>query len=255
MFAFGLWDARERILHLARDRFGEKPLYYGSFAGTLLFGSELKALRASSCWAADIDRNALTLLVRHGYIPAPHSVFRQVRKVEPGRIVSVRIQGSHISLSEATYWNPLEAFEAAVRADFVGSAEDAVASIDQALRDAIAHQMVADVPVGAFLSGGIDSSLIVALMQQLSTRPVRTFSIGISTPESVPAQRNSTRGPPINAIRSDCHRASMTRVRACRRLYPLHEARRGIHLPHQLAPCRDPEPCRALSKQRGQVRI
>jgi asparagine synthase (glutamine-hydrolysing) len=180
MFAFGLWDARERILHLARDRFGEKPLYYGSFAGTLLFGSELKALRASSCWSADIDRDALTLLVRHGYIPAPHSVFRQVRKVEPGRIVSARIQGSHISLSEATYWNPLEAFEAAVRADFVGSAEDAVASIDQALRDAIAHQMVADVPVGAFLSGGIDSSLVVALMQQLSTRPVRTFSIGFS---------------------------------------------------------------------------
>jgi asparagine synthase (glutamine-hydrolysing) len=180
MFAFGLWDARERILHLARDRFGEKPLYYGSFAGTLLFGSELKALRASSCWSADIDRDALTLLVRHGYIPAPHSVFRQVRKVEPGRIVSARIEDSHISLSEATYWNPLETFEAAVRADFVGSAEDAVASIDQALRDAIAHQMVADVPVGAFLSGGIDSSLIVALMQQLSTRPVRTFSIGFS---------------------------------------------------------------------------
>jgi len=94
--------------------------------------------------------------------------------------MSVRIQRSHISLSEATYWNPREAFEAAVRADFVGSTEDAVASKDQALRDAIAHQMVADVPVGAVLSGGIDSSLVVALMQQLSTRPVKTFSIGFS---------------------------------------------------------------------------
>jgi asparagine synthase (glutamine-hydrolysing) len=180
MFAFGLWDACDRILHLARDRFGEKPLYYGSFGGTLLFGSELRALRASSCWTADIDRDALALLVRHGYIPAPHSIFRQVRKVAPGRIVSARIDGSHISLSESAYWNPLEAFEAAVRSNFAGSADDAVALIDHALRDAIAHQMVADVPVGAFLSGGIDSSLVVALMQQLSTRPVRTFSIGFS---------------------------------------------------------------------------
>jgi asparagine synthase (glutamine-hydrolysing) len=180
MFALGVWDAHERILHLARDRFGEKPLYYGSVSGTLLFGSELKALRASSCWSADIDRNALTLLLRHGYIPAPHSIFLQVRKVEPGSIVSARIQGSRISLSEAAYWSPLEAFEDATRAGFAGSAEDAVASIDHALRTAIAHQMVADVPVGAFLSGGIDSSLIVALMQQLSTQPVRTFSIGFS---------------------------------------------------------------------------
>jgi asparagine synthase (glutamine-hydrolysing) len=180
MFALGLWDARERILHLARDRFGEKPLYYGSFSGTVLFGSELKALRASSCWSADIDRDALMLLLRHGYIPAPYSIFLQVRKVEPGSIVSARIQGSHISLSDAEYWSPLEAFEAATRAGIAGSADDAVASVDHALRAAIAHQMVADVPVGAFLSGGIDSSLIVALMQQLSTRPVRTFSIGFS---------------------------------------------------------------------------
>src|SRR5450755_598925 len=87
MFALGVWDARERILHLARDRFGEKPLYYGLFSGTLLFGSELKALRASSSWSADIDRNALTLFLRHGYIPAPHSIFAQVRKVAAGGIV------------------------------------------------------------------------------------------------------------------------------------------------------------------------
>jgi asparagine synthase (glutamine-hydrolysing) len=180
MFALGVWDAQERILHLARDRFGEKPLYYAAFSGTLLFGSELKALRASTCWSADIDRNALTLLLRHGYIPAPHSIFSQVLKVKAGSIVSARIDGSRISLSEAAYWSPLEAFEAASRTGFTGSAQDAAASIDRALRSAISHQMVADVPVGAFLSGGIDSSLVVALMQQLSTQPVHTFSIGFS---------------------------------------------------------------------------
>jgi asparagine synthase (glutamine-hydrolysing) len=183
MFALGLWDARERILHLATDRFGEKPLYYGLFSGTLLFGSELKALRASSCWSADIDRNALMLLLRHGYIPAPHSIFSQVRKVVPGSIVSARMENSGVSFSEAAYWSSLEAFDAATRAGFAGSTDDAVASIDTALRGAIARQMVADVPVGAFLSGGIDSSLIVALMQQLSTRPVHTFSIGFSEEE------------------------------------------------------------------------
>jgi asparagine synthase (glutamine-hydrolysing) len=180
MFALGVWDAHERTLHLARDRFGEKPLYYGSFSGTLLFGSELKALRASSSWSADIDRNALVLLLRHGYIPAPHSIFLQVRKVAPGGIVSARIEGSRIAATEASYWSALESYEAASQSATAGSADEALASIDQALRTAIGQQMVADVPVGAFLSGGIDSSLIVALMQQLNTQPVRTFSIGFS---------------------------------------------------------------------------
>jgi asparagine synthase (glutamine-hydrolysing) len=180
MFALGVWDTQERVLHLARDRFGEKPLYYGSFSGTLLFGSELKALRASTCWSADVDRNALTLLLRHGYIPAPHSIFSQVRKVEAGGIASAHLDGSRVVLKESRYWSALEAFESGRRVGYAGSANNAVASIDQTLRAAIAHQMVADVPVGAFLSGGIDSSLIVALMQQLNTQPVRTFSIGFS---------------------------------------------------------------------------
>jgi asparagine synthase (glutamine-hydrolysing) len=180
MFALGVWDAAERVLHLARDRFGEKPLYYGRFSGTLLFGSELKALRASRSWSADIDRNALTLLLRHGYIPAPYSIFVQVRKVEPGAVVSVRVDANGIEVSAAAYWSPLQAFEAATRTNFAGTKEEGIDLIDQALRNAIQHQMVADVPVGAFLSGGIDSSLIVALMQQLNTQPVRTFSIGFS---------------------------------------------------------------------------
>jgi asparagine synthase (glutamine-hydrolysing) len=156
MFALGVWDAQERALHLARDRFGEKPLYYGTFAGTLLFASELKALRASSDWSAHVDRNALTLLLRHGYIPAPHSIFAQVRKVEPGRIISAHIEGSGIALAESVYWSALDAFNAAN--DASDASADAVASVDAALRAAIGQQMVADVPVGAFLSGGIDSS-------------------------------------------------------------------------------------------------
>jgi asparagine synthase (glutamine-hydrolysing) len=180
MFALGVWDAQQRLLHLARDRFGEKPLYYGRFSGTLLFGSELKALRASSSWSADIDRNALTLLLRHGYIPAPYSIFLQVRKVAPGGIVSARVEGPRIAATESSYWSALESYESASQSTPAGSADDALASIDQALRTAIGRQMVADVPVGAFLSGGIDSSLIVALMQQLNTQPVRTFSIGFS---------------------------------------------------------------------------
>src|ERR1700732_1690538 len=99
MSARGLWDARERTLHLARDRFGEKPLYYGVLGGTLLFGSELKALRRSHCWRADIDRDALVLLMRHGYIPAPYSIFRQVKKVCPGSIVAVRAGNARISVT------------------------------------------------------------------------------------------------------------------------------------------------------------
>lgn len=183
MFALGLWDAHERTLHLARDRFGEKPLYYGDFSGTLLFGSELKALRAAGAWSADIDRDALTLLLRHGYIPAPHSIFVQVRKVMPGAIVSARIERGRILMTHSYYWSALQALQAAPAAGIAGTAEEALALADQALRGAIAQQMVADVPVGAFLSGGIDSSLIVALMQELNTQPVRTFSIGFSEDE------------------------------------------------------------------------
>ena len=183
MFAIGLWDRDDRTLKLARDRFGEKPLYYGLFNHTLIFGSELKALRQHSEWRVDVSRNALTLLLRSGYIPAPYSVFTQVRKVCPGQIITITAAREGFSIAEHAYWDIAEQVAAGVRQPFSGSATEAVDETERLLKDSVSHQMVADVPVGAFLSGGVDSSLIVALMQSASSRPVKTFTIGFEEQE------------------------------------------------------------------------
>lgn len=178
MFALALWDNKERVLHLARDRFGEKPLYFGVSGAVFLFGSELKALRAHSDCHPDINRDALTLLLRHYYIPGPHTIYRGITKLPPGCIVRVRATADGFDQTEHRYWMPQ-----ALAATNSGSARpvtdaEAVDRIETVLTEAVRLQMVADVPVGAFLSGGIDSSLIVALMQKASAQPVRTFSIG-----------------------------------------------------------------------------
>jgi asparagine synthase (glutamine-hydrolysing) len=178
MFALGVWDRERRTLSLARDRFGEKPLYYGVFGRTVLFGSELKALREHAAWQAEVDRNALTLLLRHGFIPAPYSVFRQVQKVRPGHILCVMAAEDRFSTTEECYWSTQQQVEAGSRNPFAGAPQEAVDETERLLSESIRRQMVADVPVGAFLSGGIDSSLVVALMQRASVRPVRTFTIG-----------------------------------------------------------------------------
>lgn len=183
MFAIGLWDRDENSLHLARDRFGEKPNYYGMLDRTLIFGSELKALRRHSEWRVDIDRNALTLLLRSGYIPAPYSVFSQVRKVRPGHILSFTIRGERFVLSEHCYWDIAGQMTAGASQPFSGSATEAVDETERLLKESVSRQMVADVPVGAFLSGGVDSSMIVALMQGASSRPVKTFTIGFDEQE------------------------------------------------------------------------
>lgn len=192
MFAFGVWDQRERTLWLARDRFGEKPLYYaqlgasmhdGGRSGPLVaFASELKALRRHGAWNDDVDRNALALFLRHGFIPAPHTIFKRVRKVPPACALEVRVTDGVPRLREHNYWQ--------LMTDSAGGAlpdQDEIPSLlDQvhdALSMAVRRQMVADVPVGAFLSGGIDSSLIVALMQRSSSRPVRTFTLGFDAEE------------------------------------------------------------------------
>jgi asparagine synthase (glutamine-hydrolysing) len=180
MFAFGLWDREQRVLSLVRDRFGEKPLYYGQFKDALVFGSELQALRQHSAWAVDVDRNALALLMRYDCIPAPHSIFRQVRKVPPGAVINVRIRESGFVVEEHPFWQSKKIIEEANRHSFPGSANDAVEQVKSALEQAVQRRMVADVPLGAFLSGGIDSSLVVALMQRSSSRAVKTFSIGFS---------------------------------------------------------------------------
>ncbi len=178
MFAFALWDTKERVLHLVRDRFGEKPLYYGESGGVFLFGSELKALRAHSSCHPEINRDALALLLRHYYIPGPHTIYRGIVKLAPGCIVRIRAAGHRFELQERRYWMPQALAATNGNSSRPVTDAEAVDRIETVLAEAVKLQMVADVPVGAFLSGGIDSSLIVALMQKASTRPVRTFSIG-----------------------------------------------------------------------------
>jgi asparagine synthase (glutamine-hydrolysing) len=174
MFAFALWDRRERTLVLARDRFGEKPLYYGSVGGTFLFASELKSLRVHPAFRSDIDRDAVACFLRFNCIPAPYSIYRDIRKLLPGTVLRYR----NGEVTTQAFWSLRSSVEHALAEQFRGSEEEAVEELDHLLRDAVMLRMHADVPLGAFLSGGIDSSLIVALMQAQSQRPVRTFSIG-----------------------------------------------------------------------------
>ncbi len=175
MFAIALWDRAERSLHLVRDRLGIKPLYWGRFGDLLLFGSELKALRAHPGWRPEVDREALHGFMRHGYVPAPLSIYCGVHKLPPGHILRLR-PGGELHLER--YWDLRElALTGQAAPEFASDAE-AVEALDGLLRDAVRRRMVADVPLGALLSGGIDSSVVVALMQAQSERPVKSFSIG-----------------------------------------------------------------------------
>jgi asparagine synthase (glutamine-hydrolysing) len=180
MFAFAVWDAERRELVLARDRLGEKPLYCGWQGGVFLFGSELKALRAHPAFAAPIDRDALALYLRHSCVPAPYCIFAGLRKLTPGSLLTVAAgaRGTTDDLVPRRYWDARQAVERGLAAPFAGTPDEAVGALDTLLRDATLKQMMSDVPLGAFLSGGIDSSTIVALMQAQSPRPVRTFTIG-----------------------------------------------------------------------------
>jgi asparagine synthase (glutamine-hydrolysing) len=179
MFAIALWDRELRELHLVRDRLGIKPVYYGWFGDTFLFGSELKALAAHPAFRAEIDRDALTLYLRHGYVPAPYSIYKGVSKLDPGCILSLRNRTPRAEEIEP-YWSAREVALAGAREPFMGSRPDAIAALDMLLREAVSLRMIADVPLGAFLSGGIDSSTVVALMQAQSARPVKTFTIGFN---------------------------------------------------------------------------
>jgi asparagine synthase (glutamine-hydrolysing) len=178
MFAFAVWDKSEHVLTLGRDRLGEKPLYYGWQGDIFLFGSELKALKAHPAFVSTVDRNALTLLMRHNAIPAPYSIYQDIHKLLPGTLLSLSLQQRNAE--PRYYWDARQVVASALSRPFVGSGEDAVEELERLLRQSIAGQMVADVPLGAFLSGGIDSSTVAALMQAQSNRPVRTFSIGFN---------------------------------------------------------------------------
>ncbi len=175
MFALALWDRQERTLLLARDRLGKKPLYYGRSKGAFLFGSELQALRAHPAFQAEVDRDALALYARHGYIPSPHTIYREYHKLPPGHYAIIR-KGQPVE--PLAYWDPRQVVREGLANRLNVAESEAIEQLDALLRDATARRMIADVPLGAFLSGGIDSSTIVALMQAQSSRPVRTFTIG-----------------------------------------------------------------------------
>lgn len=181
MFAIALWDREEHTLALVRDRMGEKPLYYGQQGDTFLFGSELKALQAHASFSASVDRCAISLLLRHNCIPAPYSIYEGIYKLRPGHIlrVSHTLGPTDGAPTSTPYWSLNDVVEEGIGAQFSGSEADAIDALELRLTDSIGSQMLADVPIGAFLSGGIDSSTIVALMQAQSDRPVRTFTIGL----------------------------------------------------------------------------
>jgi asparagine synthase (glutamine-hydrolysing) len=176
MFAFAVWDASHRTLTLGRDRIGEKPLYYGWQGDTFLFGSELKALKAHSAFNASIDRSALVSLMRHSAIPAPYSIYSGIFKLPPGTLLAV--SAVNRNAEPIPYWSAQSIVSEGIANPFRGTEQDAANQLEALLRNAIGQQMVADVPLGAFLSGGVDSSAVVALMQAQSHSPVRTFTIG-----------------------------------------------------------------------------
>jgi len=177
MFAFAVWDNNENILVLGRDRIGEKPLYYGWQGDAFLFGSELKSFKQHPNFRAEINRDSIAILLRHNYIPAPYSIYQGISKLEPGCLLSVSSTTKEPKVW--SYWSSSDAIVAGVQVPFTGTPDDAVDELERLAKLAIKQQMMGDVPLGAFLSGGIDSSAVVALMQTQSTRPVKTFTIGL----------------------------------------------------------------------------
>ena len=177
MFAFALWDRQEGVLKLVRDRLGIKPLYWAQFGRFFLFGSELKALRAAPGWTPKIRPDAVAAYIRHAYIPAPHTIYEGVHKLEPGMVLTLDTLGRR-EPALARFWDlsEVERRGSAQRQE-PGSAT-LVDELDSLLRDAVGRRMIADVPLGAFLSGGIDSSVVAALMQAQSSAPVKTYTIG-----------------------------------------------------------------------------
>jgi len=175
MFAFALWDEPRRRLWLVRDRLGKKPLYYTERNGSIRFASELKAIVADETFPRDIDVGAVGLYLRYGYVPSPSTIYAAARKLPPGH--ALLLENGRVSISR--YWDPVPFALSTARV----SAADAEAELEARLATAVSQRMIADVPLGAFLSGGIDSSLVVALMQEHSAAPVRTFTIRFENPE------------------------------------------------------------------------
>src|SRR5687767_7907268 len=174
MFAFALWDASQQTLSLIRDRAGVKPLYYSLDAKSLLFASELKALTAHPRFDRTIDDEAVALYREFRYVPAPWSIYRAARKLEPGTILTISRERVHAT----RYWDASRVARRAAADRFTGSEDDAVDAIETLLIDSVSLRMISDVPLGVFLSGGVDSSLVAALMQRAQASPIHTFTIG-----------------------------------------------------------------------------
>lgn len=184
MFAFGVWDKKEKKLFLARDRLGEKPLYYGKLNDAFVFASELKALKEHPSWRGDIDRDALTQLLKYTYIPSPYSIYTGIYKLLPGTWIEISWRENYHVGAPQSYWSLGEVATQGISSR--KKQQDPLAAIEHLntlLSTTIRDQMIADVPLGAFLSGGIDSSTVVALMQSHTSRPVKTFSIGFNESE------------------------------------------------------------------------
>ncbi|MBL4852011.1 MAG: asparagine synthase (glutamine-hydrolyzing) [Gammaproteobacteria bacterium] len=177
MFAFALWDNEEKSLFLARDRMGEKPLYYGHNGGCFLFGSELKSFKAHPHWQGQIDRNALALFMRHNYVPTPWSIYKGIKKLPAAHFVVIREFGQEISKPHC-YWNLAEVARQGVIEQVTDHPEKLIDELDGLLRHSVRSRMASDVPLGAFLSGGFDSTIVAALMQAQSSKPIKTFTIG-----------------------------------------------------------------------------
>lgn len=180
MFAFGLWDRRMRRLYLVRDRLGKKPIYVAWVRGSLVFASEPKALRLFPDFDAQIDRDALALFMRHNYVPTPYSIYKSVQKLPAGTIATFDFAADKPQVVQERYWSAMQVAANGKATPFHGTYADAVAAFKTQLESAVRMRMIADVPLGAFLSGGIDSSLVVGLMTQFSGRPVKTFTIGFN---------------------------------------------------------------------------
>jgi asparagine synthase (glutamine-hydrolysing) len=180
MFVFAIWDRQEKVLSLVRDRMGIKPLYWGFHQSVLLFGSQLKSFKPHPAWQPEINLEAASAFLRYSYVPAPLSIFKDIHKLQPGSILKIDASGAY---KITPFWDMAQVAQKGQSDQTSKSEAELVDELDVLLRDAVKRRMVADVPLGAFLSGGIDSSTVVAMMQAQSNRPIQSFSIGFHDKE------------------------------------------------------------------------
>ena len=177
MFAIALYDRKEKAIELARDRMGEKPLYYGNVNGSFVFASDLNAIKVIDNFNNQINKDVLRLYFRLGYIPAPYTIYKDIYKLKPGTII--RLETPFRNWTARDYWNIKEVALNGEYNQYKGSFEEATIELEEIIKGAIKGQMISDVPLGAFLSGGVDSTLVVSLMQAMNPLPVKTFTIGM----------------------------------------------------------------------------